>query len=76
MAVHLATELSIPWHFIIPLIPEKMESWGKVRVHKGGDFIRTHYIASNQMGRDQSFVRVSRLFVINLGCLSWVALLV
>jgi hypothetical protein len=58
IAAHLVTDTGYPMHFLLPLIPHYMESWGKVRIGDGGDYIHTKSTTSNQAGRDQSFVRV------------------
>lgn len=58
IAAHLATQFGGNLVHMLTLVPEKMDSWSKVRV-KDGDWIRTKSTTTNLNGRDQSFVRVS-----------------
>lgn len=58
IAAHLVTQFGYSISHILPLVPEIMESWSKVRIQEG-DYIRTKSNIANQEGRDQSFIRVS-----------------
>ncbi|KIJ34351.1 hypothetical protein M422DRAFT_182303 [Sphaerobolus stellatus SS14] len=57
IAVYLSTEMEIPYNLLLPLIPQYMERWAKVRIAGGGDCIWTREAGANRSGRDQSYVR-------------------
>jgi len=59
IAVHLATVFKRRVRQMLPLVPEVMETWGKLRIKEGGDCIRTTGVRVNKTGRDQSFIKVS-----------------
>jgi hypothetical protein len=59
IAIYFTNVFGLPYNIILPLLPETMPRWGKVRIAGGGDAIRCQIVQSmKRQERDSSYVRV------------------